>query len=131
MDIFKVVGIAVITSVLAVTVRSVKPELGLQIGLAGGLVILGIGIAELGGVAEAMREIVARVGTEGDILTPVLKVTGVACMTRIASEICRDAGENALASKTELCGRLLLISAALPTFMELFLKITELVEAIA
>lgn len=131
MDIFKVVGIAVITSVLAVTVRSVKPELGLQIGLAGGLVILGIGIAELGGVAEAMREIVARAGIEGDILTPVLKVTGVACMTRIASDICRDAGENALASKTELCGRLLLISAALPTFMELFLKITELVEAIA
>ena len=49
----------------------------------------------------------------------VVKVIGISYITQTASDICRDCGENALASKMEICGRIMLFSAAMPMFMKL------------
>lgn len=44
----------------------------------------------------------------------LLKVTGLAILTQFASDLCRDHGQNALATQTEFAGKVLMISASLP-----------------
>lgn len=40
MDIFKILGIGIITSILVVVVKQIKPELSIFVGIAGGLIIV-------------------------------------------------------------------------------------------
>lgn len=114
MDIFRAVGTAVITAMLALVLRSVRPELAMQTAMAGGIAVLLMAAGELAGVYPKLRETLAELGAGSELLMPSVRVIGIAYMTGIGAELCRDAGENALAMKTEICGRVMLLSAALP-----------------
>lgn len=114
MDIFRAVGTAVITAMLALVLRSVRPELAMQTAMAGGIAVLLMAAGELAGVYPKLREMLAELGAGSELLMPSVRVIGIAYMTGIGAELCRDAGENALAMKTEICGRVMLLSAALP-----------------
>ena len=127
MEVYKVCAAAVITALLAVTLRSVKPELGAQAAVSGGVLLLIMAAARLGGVAEAVRGFMSKAGVSADPVQLALKAVGIAYMTQAAADICRDMGENGLASKAELCGRLLIVSAALPILKELMESIVGIV----
>ncbi len=127
MDIFKAAGMAVITALLALTVKSIRPEMGVQVALAGGLLILGMALPYLTGIGSALSELSARAGLDGGLLSLAAKALGIAYMTETAGSVCRDAGETSLAVKTELCGRLMLLSAALPMLIRLFELLASLI----
>lgn len=114
MDVFRLAGMAMATAVLALTLKGIKPELGMQTALAGGVVILGYAAVELLGVVKSFDALMKDAGVDKGIAALVLRIVGIAFIVQIASDICRDAGESALASKVEICGRLMMISAALP-----------------
>ena len=128
MDIFRVAGMAIVTVVLTITVKSIKPELGLQVALAGGAVLLLLLISELSGIVGALKGLFSGLGTDLSTVQLVIKVVGIAYVGQIAADICRDSGETALASKTEICARVLIASAALPTLIKLLGSLTELIE---
>ena len=119
MDVFGICGIAVVTAVLAVTVKQFKPELALQIGIAGGAMLLIAAAAELSGIAETAMGVLNEGGIDKGTAAEFLKIAGIACITQIAAELCRDAGEGALACKTELCGKVMVIGCALPAVVKL------------
>ena len=128
MDIFKVAGTAIVTVILTVTVKSIKPELGLQVALAGGAVLLLLLISELSGIVGALKGVFSGFVTDLETVQRVIKVVGIAYVGQIAADICRDSGETALASKTEICARVLIASAALPTLVKLLKLLTALIE---
>lgn len=128
MDIFKVAGAAVLTALLSLTLRQIRPELGMQTALAGGAVIMMLAAAELSGIARSIRGLSGSFGVGSDAIGAALKITGIAYITQISADICRDAGESALASKTEICGRILMVAAALPVLTDLLGTLSGLAE---
>ena len=44
---------------------------------------------------------------------------GVAYLIQFASNICKDAGENALSGKVELVGRVLILSVSVPVILDI------------
>ena len=48
-----------------------------------------------------------------------LKSLGIAILTSLASELCKDCGEGGLASKTELFGKCTIISLAAPIIKDI------------
>ena len=127
MDAFKVAGIAAITAILALTVRSFRPELGGQVAAAGGMVLLLMILPETAGISEGLKKLAADYGLDGGVLGVAAKVVGIAYITQISADICRDANEPTLASRTELCGRLLMVSAAMPVITSLFGSISDMI----
>ena len=119
MDVFKLAGLSVITALLSLTLKGVRQDLGIQAALGGGLLILALCVSELSGIISRLRTLIEGTGLDMSVFELVLKVCGIAYVTDISSGICRDAGESTLALKTELCGRLMLVSAALPWFIRL------------
>lgn len=128
MDVFRIAGIAVMTAVLAATVRTYRPEMGLHIAVAGGLILLAYAAAELAGVAQAARSMLSDAGVDGDVTSLVMKVVGVAFIAQTAADVCRDSGENSLAGKVELCGRLMMVQASLPLLVKLQQIVAGLLE---
>ena len=66
------------------------------------------------GVFCLMANVVAVNGPE--IVGTLALVIGVAYLAQFASDLCRDAGEGAVAGKVELAGRVLILALCLPVF---------------
>lgn len=80
----------------------------------------------IGSAVEQGRALLEQAGLETELLSPLLRVLGVTVCTRLSSELCKDAGQGAVAAKLELCGAAVSLLCALP----LAKRVLELVGAL-
>ncbi len=117
----KLAGFAVCAAVMAMLLRRMRPEAGLALTLAAGVMAALLVLPMLRSVVTGIVGIARTGGVSDGYMTQLLKVGGVSLLMDFAAQTCRDAGEDGLAMKVELGGRVLLIGLALP-FMEALLK---------
>lgn len=106
-----VTAVALITTQL---IRGRAPALALLVSFTALLVLLGLLLPGLGTVWQRIQSLLAQSGLENGLFLPLLKVLAVTQVTRIYAELCRDAGEKALAAKLELCGGAASLVCVLP-----------------
>ncbi len=126
MTVFKVVGVALVAVAASLVLRAYRPELGLQIAVAAGVLILVLTLDELAAMSGFLGEVLGRFQIDTGYLKVMLKVIGVAYLAQFAADLCRDAGEGAVAGKVELAGRVLILALCLPVLA----AILELVSSI-
>ncbi len=63
-----------------------------------------------------------------DVSGILIKISGIAVVARLVCELCKDAGEQALAVKFELASKVLILISAVPVFKALFGILSALVE---
>ena len=61
-----------------------------------------------------------------NFIVPILKITGIAYISQIGTDLCRDAGETALASRIETAGKLGITVIMIPLAKDAFSKIMEI-----
>ena len=121
-DVIKLSVFAVICCAITLTVRAYRPELARQAAVAAGAMVLIYAMEKLGGIFGEIKTMLETYGVPSELLTVLIKLTGIVYLAQFAADACRDAGESALAAKAELAGKLLLLVLSLP----LFEKITSL-----
>lgn len=126
MTVFKVVGVALVAVAASLVLRAYRPELGLQIAIAAGVLILVLTLDELAAMSGFLGAVLGRFQIDTGYLKVMLKVIGVAYLAQFAADLCRDAGEGAVAGKVELAGRVLILALCLPVLA----AILELVSSI-
>lgn len=106
--------VAVTGSICALTLRRYVPELALVLGLvtAGAVVVLLLSAAVE--ARDGLNELADLAGLDSSLTTPVFKVTAIAIITRLSSQICRDAGEGTVAVCCELAGTAGALTAVIP-----------------
>ena len=119
MAVFKIVGIALMAVAASLVLRAYRPELGLQIAIAAGVLILMLTLDELIALSSFLSETLARFQIDPGYLKVMLKVIGTAYLAQFAADLCRDAGESAVAGKVELAGRVLILALCLPVLMSI------------
>jgi len=124
MDIFKVVGIGIAATILAVFVKNWRPEISIQISLVAAVIIFFAVIPYIKTIFEMFTDISNRIGLDVKYITLILKVIGIAYVTQFGAELCRDAGETSIASKIELGGKVIIITLSMP-LMYSFLEVVE------
>lgn len=125
-DIIKVAAAAIIAAVCAMVVRKQAPEIGLLLAVCAGVLILLYCSGALTAVVEFMDKLMESGGLSPAVLSPVIKVTGIAVVTRLAADFCRDAKEGALAAVVETAGSVLAMLAVLPLMSAVLELMTEL-----
>ena len=124
-DIFKIIGIGLTGGILAITVKQYKPELAVLVSLATGVLLFFSVAGGLGDIWNAMKSVVQRCQIEEKYFTSVMKVAGIAYVTQFGAELCRDSGENAVASKIELAGKVFVLMLTMPiiqSFLDICIK---------
>ncbi len=114
MDIFKITALGIFSAVLCIFIKNIRPEISLLLSLCGAMVILFFILPTLRDVADAIRGLADAVGLDEMYLFPVLKVVGISYITEIGGALCKDAGEEAIASKINLAGKIAIVSLCLP-----------------
>ena len=101
-------------AILAVVVKRGSPELALLITLgaavAGMLFLYGL----LEEITAFLKLLSDRGGVSHRLLMPLYKTVGIALVVKVGGELCRDAGEAALASVVETAGAVCALLVALP-----------------
>lgn len=123
MNIIQLAAVSVCVSVLALTVKNIKSEMGQLISIAATVLVMSAVIPYIITVISTIREFAALSQLGERFLTPILKITGIAYISQIGAELCADSGEKALASRVEAAGKIAVTVIALPIAKEAFVKI--------
>ena len=110
---------AAMTALAAVLIlRGQKSEFAGIVSLAAGALLFGMAASAC---FPAFRELIVPLedGALSGYTATLLKALGITLAAQFGAELCRDAGEGALASKLELAGRAELMLLALPLIREL------------
>ena len=118
MEMVRVLGIGVMGTMLAVTLSRHNGGYGLLTGVATGCLLLMLLLDQTQELEIVLRELAGSGGLSSDYLSRVIRILGFACLTETGSRIAKDGGQGNIALKVELCGRVMVLCAALPAVRE-------------
>ncbi len=115
----KILILAIVISVLCVIVKNYKPEYSLVCQLCGVAVVAGAVLSFFEDVVDSLFDMSVAGGLDSSFLEILLKALGVSIMTDIASNVCKDSGNNTLSAGVELFGKTIIVFMALPMLKKL------------
>ncbi len=130
-EIFQLVGIAFVTAVAALLVKGTKPELAAVITIAGGIILLLIVLEVFRSGLDIFTEITRLTGLDAAIVKTLLKMVGIGYIVEFSAGILNDFGQNSLADKLVLCGKILVLILAVPILESVLSLINDLLSLIA
>lgn len=126
LEIVKIIGIAISAVIIIIIVKQYKPEFAVYISLITSVLILFLLMDKLSGIINLFNNLASKINGSQEFLKILIKITGIAFLTEFAVSICKDAGENAIGSKVDLGGKVIIIAISIPiisSMLETVLKI--------
>ena len=109
-DAVKIAAAGIICAVLCLLVRSLRPELEPFVQISGIIVLAVMVFDYLGRLLESASELFEEFDViDSAYLEIIIKVLGIAIITKTGSDICTDSGNSALASAVGLAGRVMIL----------------------
>lgn len=113
-ELAKVVFLGIAGVMLAIQFKGQKPEYGIYVGLAVGILIFGYALRQVAAVTEQLGKLKGYLGGAESYLTVLLKVIGITYICEFSADICKDAGYQTVAGQIEVLGKLSVMFAGLP-----------------
>lgn len=127
MDILiRAIVLGLVASILALVLKRGSGEIGLLLAISASALILTLGIGLIGEVIAFGRSLGEAAGIAPGLISPVMKTTAIGLLTKVASDICKDAGQSAIAGTVELMGTISALYIALPLMQSVFSMIGRL-----
>ncbi|WP_332632356.1 stage III sporulation protein AD [Halalkalibacter flavus] len=114
MDIIQIVGLGLIATFLALVVKEQKPLFAFMLTVFVGVLIFLFLIDEIAKIVKMLEGIAEQANMNMMYLQTILKIIGIAYIAEFGSQIAKDAGQAAIASKIELAGKILILVMAIP-----------------
>lgn len=99
MEIFKIIGIGLLTSIIATLIKQIRPEFYIVVILSGSVVMLMMIVSQLQILFDYFLAIFGQTGLDYELFASILKILGVGYLTEFANGICVDWGMRALATR--------------------------------
>lgn len=112
-------GFAAAAAMICFTLRSAHRQAGEAVAVAAGLMLFFSAMTQAAAAMEAMNDLSRMAGLGQDAVALLLKLVAMAYITEFSAQACRDAGEEGLAGKAALCGKMLLLAQTLPLITEI------------
>lgn len=119
MEILQIVGLGIVATVIIVVLKVQRPEMAVQVSIVTGIVVFLLIAGKLSAVIDLLSSFTKKVNIDMVYLATLLKIIGIAYIAEFGAEICRDAGEGAIASKIELAGKVIIVVLAVPIITSL------------
>ncbi len=123
MSIFSVCGVAILCVVIALCFKHIKSTFAIFITFFSCIILLKYAIDILSTNFSFLTSLFSK-SPFGDYSGVIYKTLGVSMIVQTTSDICKDAGESALASKVELIGKCEIMILCIPLIQKI-LEITK------
>lgn len=129
MDIIQIAGFGLVSAVLILIVKEQKANVAFLLAAFAGIVIF----LSLIGLIEDIIAMLERLAAESNVnmvfFRTVLKIIGIAYIAEFAAQVVRDAGQEAIAAKIELAGKVLIMALAIPIISVIVETVLQLLPA--
>ncbi len=127
MNIFSVIGIALISACLIVILRKNSPEFAVPVSIIASVIILLISIVFGKSIFEKIEEISTSANISSENIKLIFKAIGICYIVQIGKDVCNDCGETALGDKVDLAGKIAIASLSIPIATQVLELVLELV----
>jgi stage III sporulation protein AD len=114
MEIIQIVGLGLLATVLALIIKEQKPLFAFLLTVFTGLVIFMFLIGKIHTIIELLQNLTIQSNINPIYLKTILKIIGIAYIAEFGAQIVRDSGQEAVAAKIELSGKILIMVMAVP-----------------
>ncbi|AVX20135.1 MAG: stage III sporulation protein AD [Bacillota bacterium] len=126
MEIIQVVGVALLASLLILVLKQIRPELALFVTLVVAAGLFGLVLTKVGAIFDILQQLASKANVNQAYLGTVLKIIGIAYIAEFGAQVCRDAGEGAIAGKVELVAKILILILAVPVILAIIQSVLGL-----
>ena len=125
--VFQVTALCLVGALLAVVVRRGSPELALLLTLGAAVTVLLFLAEPIAELLAFLTELSERSGVSQELFVPLYKTVAIALVVKVGGDLCRDAGESALAAAVETAGAVCALLTALPLLRAVLDLLLELI----
>jgi stage III sporulation protein AD len=129
MEIIQIVGLGLIVTILTLIIKEQKPEIAFLLATFTGIVIFLFLIGKISSIIRILEDLATKSGINMVFLKTILKIIGVAYIAEFGAQIVRDAGQESVASKIELTGKILIMVMAIPIISVIIETVVKLLPA--
>ncbi|MBI0576286.1 stage III sporulation protein AD [Neobacillus cucumis] len=127
MEIVKIVGLALVATFLALIIKEQKPNFAFLLIVFVGCTIFLFLVDKIYEIIHMLEKLAVNANVNLVYVETILKIIGIAYIAEFASQITKDAGQGALASKIELAGKILILAMAIPILTVMIETIIKLI----
>lgn len=124
-DVTAVSGFCIAGALLAVLLKQYCREQSMMLSLGVCIIVFAGAVSIISPVMERLTLLFTQSGLDESYISLVFKATAICFITQITSDLCRDSGENAVASVMELWGRLSVMLISVPLIESIVESITD------
>lgn len=114
MEMLQLVLFGILASFIYIVLKEIQPSIALFIIIISSVIIFIVVVQKISLIIYVIKDLSVRASIPSIYMQTLLKIIGIAYITEIGSNIVKDAGMNALASKIELAGKLFILLLAIP-----------------
>lgn len=128
-DIIKITVIALVAVVLYIIVKQVRAEYAVFVEICSVAVVAVFALNYATDMLYQASSFIELSGVGTDCIKILIKSLGIAVVTQISGDVCRDNGNSALASCLEMAGKVVIILLALPIIQSVSQLAIELINS--
>ena len=126
MDVFKIVGIAIVGCVCTLLLKNTQSQYAMLSSLATGIIILIIALSSFSKVILSFQAIIDKTGVNSGIFSSLLKIIGIGYITEYSQSVCEDLECASIGKKVSFAGKIAIFLMALPIIENLIATVTEI-----
>jgi len=119
-DIVKIVIIGICGTIFSIILKKDRPEFSLILSVCASFLIFMLVVPYLESFVLMAENITNQAGIKADYIKIMFKIIGISYLVQFGAELCRDCGENSLATKIEMGGKAIILSLTLPVIYQIF-----------
>lgn len=112
--IIKIAMTGVLISILIILLKGMQSQIAPMLTAAGSVLLLFAVLNMANNASQAIKSLFDSSELGGETVKSVIKIIGAAYIVEFSSSLCRDMGENSVASKIEAAGRVFIVMMAIP-----------------
>lgn len=129
MEMIQIVSLGLVVTVLALILKEQKPIFAFLLVTITGITIFLFLLGKISTVIRVLEQLADRSQVNQVFFVTILKIIGVAYIAEFGSQIVRDAGQDSIASKIELAGKILIMVMAIPIITVIIDTVMKLMPA--
>ncbi len=125
MDIIKIAMIGLSAVLLAIQIKGGRPEYEIFVTMGACLCIFFFLVTKLQVVMDAINQMQSYIRLDAKYVAVLLKMIGITYVAEFSSNLCKDAGYQAVAGQIEMFGKLSILVISMPVLLALLETISQ------
>lgn len=129
MNIISICVLALVTAIIAVMIRQKNGEIALMLSISCGVIILVSLLSQISEIISTVNSIIAVSDMNIEYIKILLKVIGISLLTEFAVSVCKESGQQGIASNVMLSGKIMITAVSLPLYSEILGTVMSITSA--